>query len=295
MERNILHKLLRAKLLLNCAVAALLFVVIQACIEAEDVLVALIKNALPPTITSSTASYVSATFVVSMFGLALGYLRLRISKQAHTDQKGPITSLRNALTMHDADTADHSCRVADFTAAVLREMNISGDSASTIVLAAQLHDIGKIAVPSHILQKDQPLTPEEWAVVQTHPVCSAELLADVPGMEEIAGIVRYHHERWDGGGYPMGLKGPAIPLGARIIAVTDSFDAMTTERPYKRAMQVEKAVQILRQGRGEQWDPLVVDAFISTFDGHVERPTKEISYIQARAGSPHHKWTQSLA
>jgi HD-GYP domain-containing protein (c-di-GMP phosphodiesterase class II) len=137
------------------------------------------------------------------------------------------------------------------------------DDATTILAAARVHDIGKIGLPDTVLMKEGPLTEDEYQVMQTHSKKGADLLAGYPHLEGVARIVLHHHERWDGQGYPHGLAGQHIPLGSRIIAVADSFDAMTSNRPYRAAMQKSAAIDILLRGSGEQWDPVVVQAFIA--------------------------------
>jgi HD-GYP domain-containing protein (c-di-GMP phosphodiesterase class II) len=127
-------------------------------------------------------------------------------------------------------------------------------------LAAPLHDLGKIRVPSSVLLKPGPLNARERAVINHHPVWGAELLACVPGVEVVASIVRFHHERWDGSGYPDGLTGERIPLSSRIIAVCDAYHAMTSDRPYRRAISAEQAFGELRANAGTQFDPRIVDA-----------------------------------
>lgn len=137
---------------------------------------------------------------------------------------------------------------------------------STITSLSELEDPSHAAaigaLPDAILHKTGLLTAEERALMQTHSERGAEVLARYKDFTRGAAIVRHHHEAWDGSGYPHGLKGVEIPFGARVLAVADSFDAMTTDRPYRRGMSVAKAVGILRQGRGQQWDPQVVDAFL---------------------------------
>jgi putative two-component system response regulator len=129
-----------------------------------------------------------------------------------------------------------------------------------------LHDIGKIALPDSILHKHDPLTEEERKQLEMHPGIGADMFARYKGFARGAAIVRGHHERWDGMGYPDGLARSDIPFGARVIAVTDSFDAMTSDRPYRRGMSVDQAVVLLRRGRGTQWDPHLVDAFTHLVD-----------------------------
>jgi len=131
-------------------------------------------------------------------------------------------------------------------------------------MAARFHDLGKIGVPGSIINKPGPLTPEEVATVQRHPEMGEEILRPLAGMEPVLPIVRHAHERWDGEGYPDGLRGEAIPFGARIILAVDAYDAMTTDRSYRPAMTEAEAEAELRRGIGSQFDPLVVGVLLST-------------------------------
>jgi putative two-component system response regulator len=134
---------------------------------------------------------------------------------------------------------------------------------STIIrYGALLHDIGKIGVPDAILNKPGPLTPDEVEIIQQHPVIGERICRPLRDGAEIGPIVRGHHERWDGTGYPDKLAGEAIPLGSRVIAVADAFDAMTTDRPYRKALSSNQAWETLRQGAGDQWDKAVIEAFV---------------------------------
>jgi HD-GYP domain-containing protein (c-di-GMP phosphodiesterase class II) len=156
----------------------------------------------------------------------------------------------------------HSDRVTDLCVSTLDALGIKGPDAGSVVAAARAHDIGKIGIPAEILMKPAPLTDEEWTLIETHPQRGANALMTCPQLKNIADLVRCHHERWDGDGYPGGLHGEEIPFGARLIAVCDSFDAMVTDRPYRRALSVQLATDILRQGQGSQWDPIIVDVFL---------------------------------
>jgi putative nucleotidyltransferase with HDIG domain len=127
---------------------------------------------------------------------------------------------------------------------------------------AILHDIGKIYIHESILSKAGPLTQEEWAEMKQHPVIGAELLKGIPYLSEVIPVIRSHHERWDGLGYPDGLSGEAIPMGARIVAIADCFDAMTTDRIYHAASSPEQALAEIRKGAGNRYDPAVVEAFL---------------------------------
>ncbi|HKK08088.1 MAG TPA: HD domain-containing phosphohydrolase, partial [Gemmatimonadota bacterium] len=126
-----------------------------------------------------------------------------------------------------------------------------------------LHDVGKIAVPAEILDKPATLSGEEWDLMRSHAAVGARILEPIAAYADVLPIVRHHHERYDGGGYPDGLAGEAIPLLARVLAVVDSFDAMTSRRPYREAMTVERAVAILRENAGTQFDGRVVGAFVA--------------------------------
>ena len=136
-----------------------------------------------------------------------------------------------------------------------------------------MHDVGKISVPDAILMKPGPLTTEEYLEMQQHPVSGAALLRRMPLLANIAPIVAAHHERFDGTGYPTRLAGEAIPVEARILSVADCFDALTQDRPYRKALSLDHAVAELRQGRGTQFDPMALDAFLATVEDRPAQPT----------------------
>jgi HD-GYP domain-containing protein (c-di-GMP phosphodiesterase class II) len=174
--------------------------------------------------------------------------------------------------------------VTELTRGILEELQVGGPEAALIVLAARIHDIGKIGVPDEVLKKAGPLTPAEWEIMREHPVLGADLLSRYPGFERGVEIVRHHHERWDGGGYPDRLKGTAIPFGARVVAVADAYDAMTGHRPYRPGMAPHVAREILAGGRGVQWDSPIVDAFLRRVPEAVWEPTPP-RHTQADIGS----------
>ena len=202
----------------------------------------------------------------------LVYLAFRSATEMHASTRFILESMADTVDLRDPYTGGHSRRVAEQVAAVLRTVQVIGPEVDLILSAARIHDIGKIGVPDYILNKTGRLTADERAVMETHADRGAELLMRYPDFARGAAIVRHHHEHWDGNGYPHHLKGTAIPFGARVIAVVDAYDAMTTERPYRKAMSVDRAVAILRQGRGSQWDPQIVDAFLRTIGEQLERP-----------------------
>jgi putative nucleotidyltransferase with HDIG domain len=171
-----------------------------------------------------------------------------------------------ALDLRDKETEGHSRRVTDMTLLLARELGVPKADLVDIRRGALLHDIGKMGVPDAILLKPAPLTPEEWEVMQRHPVLAYELLSPIQFLRPALDISYAHHERWDGGGYPRGLAGEEIPLAARIFAVADVFDAMTSERPYEGARGRADAIEVIRAEAGRQFDPKVVEAFLRVVD-----------------------------
>jgi putative nucleotidyltransferase with HDIG domain len=169
---------------------------------------------------------------------------------------GALEAKEEHLTGHAASTMFYSVKVA-------QRLGLSVEEIAAIKLGALFHDVGKIGIPETLLQKPDQLTEPEWATMRAHPSIGASLLANVPMLERIRPIVLAHHEHYDGTGYPQGLKGEQIPLAAQIITVADSFDAMTTDRPYRIAMRPKAALRELRANAGTQFNPVVVEAFIT--------------------------------
>lgn len=184
----------------------------------------------------------------------------------HETYLSTIEALATALELRGAEIEGHAQRVSLYTVAAARRLGVSGDDLEQMRWGAILHDVGMIAVPDAILLKPGQLHPGEWALVKMHPEHGARLLQNVPGLGVATAIVRFHHERFDGAGYPLGLRGTAIPLGARIFAVADALDAITTERTYRPTRTWEQARVEILQGRGSHFDPRVVDAFLEIFD-----------------------------
>jgi two-component system, cell cycle response regulator len=151
--------------------------------------------------------------------------------------------------------------IGELALAVGRELQMGPEGLDEVARAAELHDVGKIAVPDAILDKPGPLDPVEWSFMRRHPLIGERILLEAPALRPVARLVRSSHERWDGGGYPDGLRGDEIPLGARVVAICDAFDAMTTERPYRHPVAEEEALLELRRCAGTQFDPMVVEAF----------------------------------
>ena len=169
-------------------------------------------------------------------------------------------ALANAIEAREASLHGHCERLATVALRIADQLDLPLEDRETIRLGAILHDVGKIGIPDAILLKPGALTADEWAVMRRHTLIGDGLLAPLGLREGVRAVVRHHHERWDGDGYPDGLAGNAIPLPARVIAVADSIEAMAADRPYRRALPLETIAEQLRLGRGTQWDPLVTDA-----------------------------------
>ena len=176
--------------------------------------------------------------------------------------KKALDVLTRVMDLSDPDTSRHSRDIEELVAVVGAELGIVGAAAEELELAARYHDIGKVAVPEDILRKPGPLDEREWAVMTCHVEWGAELLGHLPDCSRIATIVRHHHERYDGRGYPDGLAGLRIPFGSRIVAACDAYGAMVSDRPYRRGFPKWRAIQELREGVGTQFDPAVVSAIM---------------------------------
>ena len=177
-----------------------------------------------------------------------------------------LASLSNALEAKDAVTSQHTEEVVRLAVAVAAELELDLEVVRNVELGAVLHDIGKVRVPEAILNKPGPLSEDEWAVMRTHPEVGEQILRPIQSLQAILPIVRHHHERWDGGGYPDGLIGRAIPLGARIVAVCDAYRAMTEDRPYRTALGDAAAREELERGAGRQFDGDCVEALLRALD-----------------------------
>ena len=179
------------------------------------------------------------------------------------DHYGIMKSLSQTVEKHDPYTALHVERLRYLSGHIALQMGSVSREVAAVRAAGLLHDIGKIAVPATILRKPSALSPEEWDIMRLHPIHGAEIAAKLPQGDEVAPMVRAHHERWDGTGYPDKLGETDIPLGGRIISVVDAFDAMTTTRPYRAALPVSEARARLERGAGSQFDPSVVHTLLS--------------------------------
>jgi len=216
---------------------------------------------------------VSVLWRVALTAAALGFayracLRLigderRRAQQISELHLATIEALAGAIDAKDQTTPNHIGRVQAYATGLARALGMSDSEVEAVWTAALLHDIGKLAIPDHILAKPGPLTPDEFQKIRVHPEVGAEILSGVPFPYPVAAIILSHHERWDGRGYPAGLKEEEIPLAARVICVVDYFDALTSDRPYHKAISQEAAVAVLTQEAGTALDPRLVERFVN--------------------------------
>jgi diguanylate cyclase (GGDEF)-like protein/putative nucleotidyltransferase with HDIG domain len=210
------------------------------------------------------------------------YLGRIEGEQRHVQQTSDlhlatIEALARAIDAKDQNTQMHIRRVQLYAASMAKAVGLSPAAIQGVKTAALLHDIGKLAVPEHILSKPGPLTQEEFQKIRIHPEVGAEIIAAVPFPYPVAPIILSHHERWDGKGYPTGLSGEDIPIGARILTIVDYFDAVTTERPYHKALSYESAIGLLKHEAGRALDPTLVDIFVTMLPSLVAESNREQS------------------
>jgi cyclic di-GMP phosphodiesterase len=193
------------------------------------------------------------------------------AQQLSDSYMATVRALANAVEARDAYTGRHAERVAAYGLEIARAMGsrLADDTQSEFGFL--LHDIGKLAVPDRILFKPEPLDEEERQVIERHPILGCQILEGIDFLGDAKAVVRSHHERWDGGGYPDGLADEDIPLAARVFAVADTLDALTTDRPYRRGSPLAQARKVIAAGSGTQFDPRVVEAFQSVPDATLER------------------------
>jgi diguanylate cyclase (GGDEF)-like protein/putative nucleotidyltransferase with HDIG domain len=202
-----------------------------------------------------------------------------------------IEALALAIDAKDQTAQSHIRRVQAYAAGIARALGMNDNEIQGVKTAALLHDIGKLAVPEHILSKPGPLTQEEFQKIRIHPQVGAEIISGVPFPYPVAPLILSHHERWDGKGYPAGLRGDEIPLGARILSVVDYFDALMSERPYHKAMSLDAALGLLRQESGKALDPRVVQAFVDLYPRlaaeaeHSQEPARKLTRVPSHAPS----------
>ncbi|HVD02854.1 MAG TPA: HD-GYP domain-containing protein [Candidatus Dormibacteraeota bacterium] len=195
--------------------------------------------------------------------------------EARSGFNATLISLSKAIDLRDKDTEGHCRRVVDYSLLMGRHLKFNDEELTRLCHGALLHDIGKIGVSDSILLKPGPLTDEEWAIMRTHPELGFMMVADVRQLEKAREIILNHHERYDGKGYPNGIRGEAIPLGARLFTIADAFDAMISDRPYRRGMGIQAARDEVRRCSGTQFDPICVAAFEKISDDELDAIAKE--------------------
>jgi putative nucleotidyltransferase with HDIG domain len=190
--------------------------------------------------------------------------------KANKEQLELTTALANALDSRDTYTSNHSENVAKYAVEIARRMGLSDEKCQIIHEGGLLHDIGKIGIPENILTKPDMLTNEEYDLIKSHPKIGYDIIKHVSNFKGngVLDVVLYHHERYDGSGYPKGLKGEDIPLNARIVAIADSFDAMTSKRVYRTEQSLSYSLNEILNNKGTQFDPELVDIFLSMFEEH---------------------------
>jgi ribonuclease P protein subunit RPR2 len=193
------------------------------------------------------------------------------SQQLSRSYMATVRALSNAVEARDAYTGKHAERVAAYGIEIARALGLPRPDAPELEFGFLLHDIGKLAIPDAILYKPGELTDEERALMARHPAIGAEIVGEIEFLAEAAQVVRSHHERWDGSGYPDGLSGEQIPLAARVFAVADVLDALTSDRPYRPASPLNEAREMISAGAGSHFDPQVVAAFNSIGDETIKR------------------------
>jgi len=193
-------------------------------------------------------------------------LRVKALNDQLENAENVIFALARAIEAKDRYTEHHTERVGAYAQAIAKKVGLPVEYQQALLKAGILHDVGKIGIRESILLKPGPLTPEEFNEQKAHPVIGEQICRSLKSIAHLLPIIRHHHERFDGKGYPDGLRGEEIPIEARILAVADAYDAMTTDRPYRARLSEEKAIEILRKGAGEQWDPRMVEVFIGILE-----------------------------
>jgi len=178
-----------------------------------------------------------------------------------------LKSMAKILDARDPHTSQHSTRVTNFSLAIADVLELPQDEKDVLYIAASLHDIGKVGIPDSILLKPDKLTDEEFTTIKRHPDIGADILKQLPPMARETEIIRFHHEHYDGKGYPLGIGGREIPLLSRIITLADSYDAMTSDRPYRKGLAINKAIEEIRRCTGTQFDPELATLFINKIIG----------------------------
>lgn len=261
--------------LLLCFLLNLIFVIAIIALTGGErlssVWVKSIKWSVPSYIAMAPLGLVTALIYqsIGIWGLVLLFAPMLITRQSfisYMDMRqtflDTIQSLSATIDAKDPYTRGHSTRVAAFATALARELGWSARKTELLQYVAMVHDLGKVAIPESILNKEGELTSGEYARMKEHSLIGFNIIKDIKFLASGADIIKHHHERWDGTGYPDGLAGELIPEGARILAVADTFDAMISDRSYRKALGLISAVREIKEGAGTQFDPLMADTFI---------------------------------
>lgn len=203
------------------------------------------------------------------------------AKFGQDERQSAVAALLAALAAKDRDTSAHAERCSWYATRLAAEIGLSEEDTSIVRTAALLHDIGKLAVPDGVLFKPGPLNEDEWAQMREHPTAALVILRHVPAVAKAAPAILHHHELFDGSGYPDGLAGNDIPVASRMLLVTDAFDAMTNDRPYRKALPVAAAIEELKCNSGTQFDPAVVAAFLGLLERQGDRAVPPIAALSA--------------
>ncbi len=288
-----------ASLLLPTVAADVAFLVVNALLL--TIILALVDHVpVREVLTGILGRYLPSYLAYGVFGLVLAVLwvgldigplaalllllplfvaRWAMSQyaQEHQAYEATIRTLVQAVETKDSYTRGHSERVSRASVMIARVIGMSEDRVNALRYAGILHDVGKLGVPTKVLQKSGRLTDEEFAAIKLHPLRGMEMLGDIEFLDEAFQGILYHHERLDGLGYPMGLKGSQIPEFARAIAVADAFDSMTSTRSYRSARTVDEAIEEIERCRGSQFDPVMVDALVKALEREPWRPATEVA------------------
>ena len=236
-------------------------------------------GALVPVTGTAEIAHLSENF--NKMSLSIRDAFAEVERRARENRELFINSIRalaQAIDAKDPYTRGHSERVSAYAETIAAEMNLPADEVEKVKLSGLLHDVGKIGVDDRIIRKPTALTEEEFELMKTHPVKGAAIMSAIPQLADVIPGMKYHHEKWQGGGYPFGLKGEEIPLQARIVTVADTFDAMTTTRPYQKAMEIQFVVDRIRQFAPSRFDPRIVEAFLSAWEKGRIVPIEEVPH-----------------
>lgn len=205
--------------------------------------------------------------------VSLDDIRQKI-KDNSSEESDIVSMLSTLYSLKDQVTSWHSNEMSDLVVEIGKKYNLDRNQIEEVRVAALLHDIGKIGIPDSILKKDGPLTDDEWKMMKHHPRFGRDILKKLKNLKKISQAIYYHHERWDGKGYPEGLKGEQIPLAARMISIIDALEAMICDRPYRKSLSIHEAIKELKKNAGTQFDPNLIKVFLENKEYLVEKYSK---------------------